>query len=395
MLRRADKLSSLFNRSTTIFSQLYRSRFYSTNGNQVVRLNKNLIAISGPDTLKFLNGVVTNTLNEQNATFAAFLNSKGRLLADAFLYPVTESRLRPDIAEAAEIPSKYENDKIYLVEVDSALRADIVAMLNIHKLRAKVHISPLDPTQFGSFSIWDDQSPRALANSVSRLRDEHEVIAFNDPRAPGFGIRVICGEKDFALNNIYQNIQHLHIPDYRIRRYLYGIPEGSEELPYGSALPLESSIDYMNGINFDKGCYVGQELTIRSYHHGIIRKRILPVVFSDNESQYDGLQLAYDPESIGFESKLLIGSSISNLSGEDVVNQLADLGKINSPSPFGPSVSSRRSARPSGVILATAGNVGLALVRLDHFAQPKARFGVNLGDKQVFVRGFIPFWWPE
>ena len=81
--------------------------------------------------------------------------------------------------------------------------------------------------------------------------------------------------------------------DYHVRRILLGIPEGQKDLQTGVALPLESNFDYMSGSNIDylndlvdfrKGCYLGQELTIRTYHIGVTRKRIVPVVlYNEND----------------------------------------------------------------------------------------------------------------
>jgi folate-binding protein YgfZ len=69
------------------------------------------------------------------------------------------------------------------------------------------------------------------------------------------------------------------LEEYHVRRILNGVPEGIDDFIAGTSLPLECNLDYMNGVDFRKGCYVGQELTIRTYHKGITRKRIMPVQY--------------------------------------------------------------------------------------------------------------------
>ncbi|KAF5103112.1 hypothetical protein D0Z00_000090 [Geotrichum galactomycetum] len=198
------------------------------------------------------------------------------------------------------------------------------------------------------------------------------------------------------------------LASYNIRRILYGIPEGVQELPPLRALPLESCIDFMGGINFNKGCYVGQELTIRSHHHGVVRKRIIPVVFYPNSSNSEEVEidLSYDPSSpIATEldtPTCLVGSSIVDLTPR--------ASKASGNSPFAPSpfassepaeAKTSVASRPIGSIIAAVGNVGLALVRLEQFAAPDAKPAISVPNSQnnlqhyICVRGFQPFWWPQ
>ena len=68
--------------------------------------------------------------------------------------------------------------------------------------------------------------------------------------------------------------------EYKLLRYRLGVCEGSQEIPFDKVTPLEHNVEYMHGVSFHKGCYLGQELTARTHHTGVIRKRIMPLEFS-------------------------------------------------------------------------------------------------------------------
>ena len=124
---------------------------------------------------------------------------------------------------------------------------------------------------------------------------------------------------------------------YDIRRMMMGVAEGQGEILKESALPQESNIDYMGGINFRKGCYVGQELTIRTHHTGVVRKRILPVQIYPAEGDSkppDGLTYTED-------TKIVLPPKGANISRVD------------------------KKGRSAGKWLGGVGNIGLALCRLE------------------------------
>lgn len=168
---------------------------------------------------------------------------------------------------------------------------------------------------------------------------------------------------------------------YDLRRMLMGVAEGQGEMLKESALPQESNIDYMGGIDFRKGCYVGQELTIRTHHTGVVRKRILPVQIypaEGNSKPPDGLN--YDEET-----NIVLPPSGANIS------------RVH------------KKGRSAGKWLSGVGNIGLALCRLEIMTDtvltgegsqwsPEHEFEVawepeegRAGGK-VRVKAFVPSW---
>ncbi|KAK3746265.1 hypothetical protein QZH41_016517 [Actinostola sp. cb2023] len=132
---------------------------------------------------------------------------------------------------------------------------------------------------------------------------------------------------------------------YEMHRVQLGVSEGMDEIKPGVALPLEYNLDYINGVSFLKGCYIGQELTARTHHTGVIRKRIMPFTFNP-------------PESI---IKLEHGTAIKTSSG-----------------------------KTSGKLCVVYGNYGLALMRMAMISDNKQYVGHD-----VEVCPYIPKWWPK
>lgn len=397
--------------------------------------NRSIIAVGGPEASKFLNGVVTSKIvssedaefDDANAIYTSFLNSKGRILADSFLYPIHCNKYLQDLTTPL-LPEIKLHGKVvedvhveYLIDCDAEVAENLFKSLKLYKLRASVAVAQVPSELLSIWSVWDDTSvseafPLDNAQNPDLFNlDAYNFGAYPDLRTSGFGIRLILPSDKTPLDVLSQGVikaspalEDSPLTSYNIRRILYGIPEGAQELPPTRALPLESCIDFMGGINFNKGCYVGQELTIRSHHHGVVRKRIIPVVFYPNSSNSDEVEidLSYDPSSpIATEmntSTCLVGSSIVDLTPR--VSKAAG----NSPfasSPFASNESFESKAtvasRPIGSIIAAIGNVGLALVRLEQFAAQDAKPAINVPNSKnnlqhyICVRGFQPFWWPQ
>ena len=333
--------------------------------------NRALISVQGRDAAHFLQGLTTSNIKTSTASsqlgfYSAFLNAQGRVLHDAFIYPLDRpANLRTNTSE-----EKHE-DSGFLVDVDSVHAKTLHTHLKRFKLRAKISLRLVDDGEWSIWSMWG-QNEAQLEDSA---RLNPRSIECKDTRAPDMGHRLILynGQKPQATTG-----KEVAVESYEIRRILKGVPQGHDEIISGEALPQESNIDYMGGIDFRKGCYVGQELTIRTRHTGVVRKRILPVqVYGMDDEPPHNLQ--YDP-----------GSSFS------LPTAAQNIGRVNT------------RGRSAGKWLKGIGNVGLALCRLETMTDmrlteeasqysPEQEFKMSwqpdgTAEAEMKIKAFVPEW---
>ena len=307
--------------------------------------NRRLLLVSGVDASKFLQGLTTNNVDPSRAEgwYTAFLHAQGRVLYEGFIYPLLRNksvRTRLDGSVGSHMSKGREDDDDWacLIDVDASEVDTLTKHLKRHKLRSKVNLRKIDE---GEWDIW----------AISEPIDGHttDSICLEDPRAPFLGYRMISPA---ALSETMMRSDSIHpINDYHHHRYLLGVPEGPQEIVRGQALPMESNIDLMRGIDFKKGCYVGQELTIRTAHTGIVRKRILPVQ----------LYSAVTPPPSGLDT--------ANSSSTPIPPLGTEISAVPSATHSGESdtamVRRRGRTRAAGTFLTGLGSVGLALCRLE------------------------------
>ncbi|MCB2109303.1 MAG: folate-binding protein YgfZ [Rhodobacteraceae bacterium] len=242
--------------------------------------HRGLIAVRGDDRGAFLQGLVSNDVRKVEAglaAWAAFLTPQGKFLHEFFMFGL--------------------GNAIWL-ECERERRADLIAQLSKFKLRAKVQFDAVDELAVGA--AWGRNVTAAFG-----LRDESGMVTalgagvvFVDPRLKGAGVRwsLLAANAPDVLGEL--GLQAALPSDYDRWRVSLGLPDGSRDMEVEKAILLENGFDELGGLDWDKGCYLGQELTARTHYRGLIRKRLLPVGF-DADPPEPGADVMQDGKPVG------------------------------------------------------------------------------------------------
>lgn len=264
-----------------------------------------LVRIAGDDATKFLQGILTcdvEKLAVGAAAFGALLTPQGKILFDFFLIRL--------------------GDCEYLADVASNLAQDFIKRLTFYRLRASVQFEQIDNLRV--FAVWNSRPV------------PDDAVAVADPRHPDMGWRLYADRKPGGPTG-----------DFHAHRIAVGMPEGGFDYTYGDTFPHEALMDQFHGVDFAKGCFVGQEVVSRMQHRGTARKRIVRV-----------------------EAKRMLPAPGTEITG---------------------------SGKPIGLLGSVDGYHGLAMLRLDRAA--KAMAGgepVRAGDVDLEpkLQSFVNFDWP-
>jgi folate-binding protein YgfZ len=206
-----------------------------------------VIRVGGEDATGFLQGLLTNDverLHPSEARYAALLTPQGKILFDMIV-----------VRAPGEEPS-------YLIDCAAAQTADLAKRLGFYKLRAKVAIAN-ESADRAVVALWGSE-PTGV----------DEGVLYADPRDPRLGRRAILPRPTAAA------LGSAHVNEYEGLRIAVGAPKGGLDFAYGDAFPHDANLDLLHGVDFDKGCYVGQEVVSRMKHRGTARKRIARVKLS-------------------------------------------------------------------------------------------------------------------
>jgi folate-binding protein YgfZ len=216
--------------------------------------DRGVVKVAGADARTFLNGLLTTDVTKvspEQARFGALLTPQGKIVVDCIV---------------AEAPAKDGGG--FFLDCPRALAPTLVQKLNFYKLRAKAICEDLSEV-LGVMAVWDGTGTT-----------EYGLI-YTDPRLPGLGQRLMLPPHLAKAAAADLRADLFEAQAYEAYRIAEGVPRGGLDFIYGDAFPHETDMDQLAGIDFDKGCYVGQEVVSRMEHRSTARNRIVPIAASD------------------------------------------------------------------------------------------------------------------
>ena len=207
--------------------------------------DRGAVRIGGADARKFLQGLITNDMEKARdgaAIHAGLLSPQGKILFEFFVVPAGDS---------------------FLLEGPRTMTADLSKRLGFYKLRADVTVT--DESTIQVAASWGDDIIAAVDGA----------IVYRDPRLAELGYRALL-PAGIGIGTAL-GCTEMSAEAYHAMRIGLGVPEGGRDFAFGDTFPHEALFDQLNGVDFAKGCYVGQEVVSRMEHRGTARKRVVPV----------------------------------------------------------------------------------------------------------------------
>ncbi|MRG71552.1 folate-binding protein [Alphaproteobacteria bacterium HT1-32] len=221
--------------------------------------DRGVLRIDGEDRVAFLQGLVSNDVSRvgaDRAIYAALLTPQGKFLHDFFIAAIGDS---------------------LLIDCEGDRRDDLFRRLRLYRLRSKVELT--DVTEELAVHAAFGKGAAGLAGenpSAGQAMPNGEGVSFVDPRLAGAGLRYILPAGTSPETGDLP-VSAATADDYDRWRLSLGLPDGSRDMVVEKAILLESGFEALNGVDFDKGCYMGQELTARTKYRGLVKKRLMPV----------------------------------------------------------------------------------------------------------------------
>ena len=252
------------------------------NSHYVHLTDRGIISLTGCDTLAFLQGIVTNDVNilsDEKVMFSTLLTPQGKYLLDFFIFKLGSAY--------------YVDCKINRIQ-------DLIRRLKLYRLRANVKIEDITEKYY-VYALSKDSIkniPHLIAQPGQVVGTEGGVI-FVDPRLLEMGARAVLPRRKGMKIIENLGLSKENLSSYNHLRISLGVCEAKENSPLDQSFPLELGFEELNGISFDKGCYVGQEVITRIKNRGLLKKHLVPVTICEGNPK-PGIEITQDGTQVGF-----------------------------------------------------------------------------------------------
>ncbi|MGB8398753.1 YgfZ/GcvT domain-containing protein [Bradyrhizobium sp.] len=257
--------------------------------------DRGVVKVGGDDARDFLNGLVTSDLTLLRpglGRFGALLTPQGKITTDFLI---------------TEAPAGHGGG--FLLDAPRALAQGLADKLGFYKLRAKVTVENLTD-RIGVLAAWGGEP--AIQPDLS----------FADPRAAALGWRILVPEELAQKVADLLGADLVDSADYEAHRIAAGVPRGGLDFIYGDAFPHETNMDRLHGVDFDKGCYVGQEVVSRIQHRGTARTRTVRVIL-EGPSPEPGATILAGDKPVGTMGSTAGGNGLALVRTDRIADALA------------------------------------------------------------------------
>jgi folate-binding protein YgfZ len=258
------------------------------------------IRITGEDATHFLQGLVTNNIESLTAgaaRFAALLTPQGKILFDFIVVAIAE-----------------DEGGGFLLDAPRALEGDLAQRLGFYKLRAKVEIARRPDLAVAA--VLEGTAPADLG------------LAYPDPRHEKLGTRLVLPTEGAAAALRDAGFALGEPEEWQKKRIVLGVPEGGQDFTYGDTFPHEADMDQLGGVDFQKGCFIGQEVVSRMEHRGAARTRVVPIAYQHG-APIGGVEVKIGERAAGFLGSTANGRGLAKIRLDRVEEGLAANEKLS------------------------------------------------------------------
>ena len=275
----------------------------------VVLKSRGLLTVGGKDRVEFLQGLISNDVQRvsgRRCIWAALLTPQGKYLHDFFVSEI---------------------DDIFFLDCEANRLVDLGQRLSRYKLRANVDLGMSEMQSVAVVFGNDTFEGLGLGDEMGAAKAIDGGLVYRDPRLSTLGLRTILDDRKAVKFLTARDFKEGTLDGYERWRLEAGVPDGSRDMIVEKSILLESNFDELNGVDWDKGCFMGQELTARTKYRGLIKKRLVPVRI-EGAPPAPGLDVLFDGKNAGEMRTSFGGFGIALLRLEYLERVLAGEGTL-------------------------------------------------------------------